>query len=383
MTKSKVVLTIFSAFMIVLIMVGSVQAQDEPPGVGQFTPRYDEDAFPGESIGVDGAGQKVFPVSPVEEYVFTRTPKFYFTRDYWADRYEIELVDFYTSATVSIFRGAGTCQDDYCYLQPDIRLKNYDYFESEGYYKWRVKARLGGEWETEYSDWAEFIVLSTGFKSTFDSNRNNWYDVSGEWTLANGSLKTHGYQTDTWASVFQRHMFSSLQYTVVMKRKNNAPDSNSIIIAGNPYPLEMAAQTWNRGIYFQYNNNKLWSLWERYDNTWTPLVGWTYHSGIKPYDWNKLRISASEGYLDLWINGEYLGWVPYDGPVSSMGVVGIAMYRWDYEKEPLLVDKAKVKTLYFSPFATHDPAMQLGLDAVDPAMRPEGTREDWGSSGTR
>ena len=374
MSKSTFGLSVFSVLLILTFLAGSVQAQDEPPvwegempNISQFTPRYDEDAFPTAPVILDGGGgQRVAPVSPVNEFVYTKTPKFYFVRDFRADRYEIQIYDLNGSITLYSFKGAGTCNSGYCYLQPTTPLKNEDYYNGGGFYVWRVKARIEGAWEPNFTAYVDFVVLSKGFTSTFDSHMLKWYPVSGAWAPANGYLKSDGV-ANQYASVFYRDWFTNFDYTVVMKRKNNHLNTSALLVGGLPYPTG-TGELWYYGLSFRYTNAGYWSLLKYHYGSITAYVSGESSSAIKPYDWNKLRIVMNKPYIDLWINGTYLGWL-YSTDFS-VGVVGIEMFRSSLPKEPLLVDKVVVKAITYPPFAEHDPAMQLGLNPVELDVDP-------------
>lgn len=363
MKKTKIVLSIVTALMILSFVFGAGLAQDEPPtralpDVSQYTPRVDEDAFPTNSVVVDGGpSQKVAPISPAYEFVYTRTPKFYFVRDFRAELYQIQVLDSNTSAKVYSFKGAGTCEGLYCYLQPTDKLKNLNYFGG-GEYEWSVRARVGGIWEPAYNpSYAPFLVISPGFSSTFDTNMNKWYEAHGDWALKNGFLKTDG-TTFAYASAFHRDIFYNYDLTAVMKRKFNPSNTSGVLVGGDPYPLYGTPKTWSHSLFFQFTNSKGWSLYEYNSGVFGSIASGTSNA-IKPYDWNKLRITVFYNYIDLWINDTYIGWVDYPG--ANFGVVGVDMFRSNMAKEPLLVDSVRLTSITYPPMADRDPATQLGL----------------------
>ena len=367
MKKSKIVISVLTALMVLSFVFGAVLAQDEPPtrtlpDLSAFTPRVDEDAFPTTQVIVDGGpSQKVAPISPGYENVYTRTPKFYFLRDYRAEMYQIQVLDASSFVKIFSFKGAGVCENMFCYLQPTTSLKYHNYLGGDGIYIWSVRARVGGVWEPAYNPaYVPFAVISPGFTSTFDANMKKWNPVHGTWTLKNGALKTDG-TPNAYASVFHRDIFNNYDLTAVMKRKFNANNTSGIII-GYPYPTYGTLKTWRSGVYFQYTNTKTWSLYAYDSGSYTHIANGT-SSAIKPYDWNTLRVSVFNNYTDLWINGTYIGWV--DIVNTNYGVVGLGMYRSNLAKEPLLVDSVTVTSIVYPTMAAHDPSMQLGQNPVE------------------
>ena len=364
MNKFKIVVMIVTVLLVLTLVAEPIQAQDEPPtmpNLSEFTPRVDEDAFPIGPVVVDGGpSQKVMPISPVMEVVYTKTPKFYFLRDSGANYYQIEVINTDTLVKVYSFKGAGVCNAAYCYLQPTTKLKTMQYYAG-GEYVWSVRARINGVWEPAfYPSYAPFIVISSGFTSTFDANLTKWDAVHGAWSLKNGSAKTDGI-TNTYASMFRRDVFYNYDLTAVMKRKNNTYNTSGVIVGGHPFPTYGSA-TWENGLYFQYNNNKNWFLYQYFQGNATSVASGT-SSAIKPYDWNTLRIVVFYKYIDLWINDTYIGWLNYSG--ADFGIIGVDMFRSNLAKEPLLVDEVRLTSIVYPPMAEHDPAMQLGLEPVE------------------
>ncbi len=117
-SKSRFVLTAIVVMLILSFTISSVAADTQPPvqpgmtdedgdlvlevlpgfsadgsrersSTEQFTARYNEDALPEESIRVDL--EPPAPVAPYYEYVFTKTPKFWFTRHFSATKYRIAV----------------------------------------------------------------------------------------------------------------------------------------------------------------------------------------------------------------------------------------------------------------------------------------------------
>lgn len=315
----------------------------EKPDLDQFTLRLDEDAPVIDMVTPDVTP---YPSSPVNQYVLTKTPKFYFYEYSGATKYRIIVVDVSTTPKlVYEFTGAPACSSGICWLKPDIPLKIYDLSLTKGAYVWAVKAKAGGEWQNDYTGAASFAVFSKGFNSTFDLNANKWLSLLGDWFLVEpGYLKTKGLQGFT-SSVIQKHVFAeNYVYEVKIKRKFEDV-SNRIIFHGYPNPLGSSGH-WDDGYYFQFKNDNLWSLYKLMDGVPSAVIDWTRSDYIQPYDWNTLTVYTDYPYLDFWINGQYLGCT---GPMCgkeettfNAGWVGFGMYKESTEKSPLTVDKAKL-----------------------------------------
>lgn len=382
MKASKVVLFVVTALLVLSFMAGPVRAQDEPPAwdgdlpnISEMTPRYDE-GFPPEPISVDGFGD---PVSPIEELVYSRLPKLYFNRDYYATMYRVEIFDFMTGDIYTV-KGPGTCDAWYCYLQPPTKLSTYNEPTTGGVFVWRVQEKAFGSWNS-WSDYNFFYVMSKGFSSTFDADRLKWQDVYGTWTLKNGYLKTLGTSPHLWDSVMQREYFKNFDYTVTMKRKGVYDHASGVIILGIPNPLD-SNKEWNDGYYFLYGNNQVWGVWKNINGAITWMSGgWVPEAAIKPYDWNTLRLVGNYPYLDFWINGTYTGW--FLDTSFSYGMVGVTMYDSWEEKDPLLVDQAVMIADQSVSTWAHDPAMQLNAEPWEGETDPGIATSNGDATGTR
>lgn len=380
-------LIIVTALLVLSFIAGPVRAVDEPPAqdeppvwdwtepdLSQYTPRYDE-GFPSEPVTVNAGAD---PVSPVFELVYSKWPKFYFSRDYYATNYRVEIRDSLTTTTYTV-KGTGTCDNYYCYLQSPVKLSTYNYPTSGGAYDWRVQAKVAGSWQS-WSSYVPFLVMSKGFTSTFDTDKANWYDVYGTWTLSKGSLKTQGTAANLWDSALQRERFLQFDYTVTMKRKSTDDHASCAIVLGYPTPLG-SDKHWDDGIYFCYGNNKMVGVFEFQNSSFTWISpGYWPVSVVKPYDWNTLRILVNGPFIDFWFNDLYLG---YDDTPLVIGTVGVAMFdSWD-DKDPLLVDQAVVVADQRITSDAHDPAMRLVPIPMDPDFNPGIIPFDADPTGTR
>jgi len=368
MKSSKLLQLLMIVMLVLTFTVSPASAQTEPLGqlptadeidLSGFTVQPDNFVPQAGAISVDA---NAMPVSPVSEYVHTRLPKFYFVRDLNADRYRIVVHSLLLGGTLYTYEDTGVCNTYYCYIQPPTKL-NPIKFGDPGLYYWGVGGRnkdtgLYGS----ISATAAFIVIAKGFNSDFSVNANKWQNWTGAWTLntGKGRMQSQGI-SGKYASMYYQDGFFNYEFTVRMKRKTNVLDQNSIILTGNPSPAS-ASGIWDDGIYFSYANFGDWILRTVSNGTITTLKDWTLNSAIKKFGWNELKVVVNQPYVDLWINGTYLGW--YLMPASTAGLVGFGMTHGGAGQE-LLVDYARLTPIKFAPFAEHDPAMQLGLDPVE------------------
>jgi len=357
--------------VIMLVLNFTVQpasAQSDLPGQLPAAEEIDLSGFTVQpenfvpQAGAIGVEALLMPISPDEEYIHTRTPKFYFTRDMNADRYRIIVESVESGGTLYTYTGAGVCNAYFCYLQPSTKLSTLK-VDDAGYYHWGVMAR-----DKDTGSWgpislpAPFIVLGKGFKSEFVDNADKWLTWNGVWTLNTnkGRMQSNGV-SGQYGSMYFNEGYYNYEYTVRMKRKTNVFSENSIILNGSPSPMSATA-AWDDGIHFGYSNLGDWMLWTTVNGAHTILENWTLNSAIKKFGWNELRVVVNRPFVDLWINGTYLGWYQISTPNGAL--VGISMYTGAAD-QALLVDYARLTPIKFAPFAEHDPAMQLGLDPVE------------------
>ena len=91
---------------------------------------------------------------------------------------------------------------------------------------------------------------------------------------------------------------------------------------------------------FVYSNDGWFSVWKTINGTPVQVQGWAEYEGIKPYLWNKVKVTADGASLKFYINGG-LVWQGTDASFGS-GKVGLGMYRADAGWNPLSVDWAKL-----------------------------------------
>jgi len=352
----------------------SLFTQENPnqPDFSQFTLRDEDTAPSGETIRTDVVP---YPVSPFNEKVLTKTPKFYFTKYPGATKYRIQVLNNVGGALIPVyeFTGDPNCSSGTCWLKPTTALKVYDLTLSYGLYKWAVRAKVNGSWEP-YRGFVDFMVISKGFTSTFDINMDKWLTAYGDWfRVSPGYLKTKGVNGKMSSVIRKEYFVDGFVYEVKMKRSADftGGESNGLWFQANPYPLSDFFSLWNNGYFIYYTNTGGCGLAKASSG------GLLYFSinpqfpscPIKPYDWNKLTIWTGNGdCLDFWFNGKYYGYTCVEAEYQA-GWVGIGTIKESDLKNPFLVDYAK---LYYStepppypfPWAAdgqRDPAYELQM----------------------
>jgi len=316
---------------------------EEPPQIDDFTPMPTDISSLGQ-ISVDAVANPS-PIAPYQQFVYSRTPKFFFSPKTNATQYHISVVDIVAEPDKVVYNyyGTGGCTN-ICKLQPGIALKTYRYQAiAGGVYLWYVEAMVGGVWQG-FTTSAPFAVLSTGFSSTFDTSTDKWQYVSGTWALnGTGAWKAVGPSTTTITALQKEIFTTDFVYEVRMKRKTETGSLNRIIFMGTPDPLA-ANKTWDTGYYFGYDNNGTWSFWRRDGGLNTTLLYDSVPSPyVVPYGWNTLTVWTDYPNFYLWINGAYLG-MAQDATYRG-GLVGVGMYEIDAAASSFLVDSAR---LYYS-----------------------------------
>ena len=315
------------------------------------------------------------PVSPVDYvWVYDKTPDFIFTELPGATKYKIEVWNIYTGALVYIYKGGPNCVAGNCKLLPTTALKNHDITNKKGYYRWRVKAKIGGFWQTEYSAYDYFYVLSTGFVSTFTTDAKKWLEMYGDWFITNkGYLKTKGVDY-YYSSVVHKETFNDTYqfyaYEVKMKRKGGPGlESNRIIVAGHPDGIP--ENGWDSGYEFAYYDDTYIELLKRTDGSVdTVLCSGFFPDAVNEFDWNKVTFWKNYPWLTVWVNEVYVCDVNISAdPGAYMGgYVGIMEYGWP--DSAFLVDKASV---WLSPYWPYSVDFADGV-RVEVGVPAEGTQ---------
>lgn len=375
MSTKRLSLTVFAVLSIMAFTFTAAGAQGittggeiEVPDSSDFTP------LPDDYKPSDGVYPQIVapaPISPYSNIIFTKTPKFYFTRNSSATQYRVSVVDIVASPNVLVytFYGAGTCGTAYCWLQPSTALKTLQYdATSGGYYIWAVEAMVGGVWQAP-SPIAFFLVGSKGFTSTFDVDTKKWLPLTGSWTRTpKGYYKTNGLYLNGSNAMQKEFFFDGLVYEVKMKRKADVSAANRFIINGSPTPF-FSSNWWRSGYIFQYSNDGEWSVYKDVDGVMSALKAWEFSPYIEQYGWNTLTMWRNSESIHFWINGVYVGFI--DDASLHSGFVGVGMYQAVNGTAPLLVDYAKAYYSAVFPFAVPltesgevDPAFELSADST-------------------
>jgi hypothetical protein len=344
--------TCVQAVFVALIMLSFVFI---PAVADQTLPVEETDSAAGYLPDNDHA----YLISPVDENVYTRTPKYYFSRPVGATEYFIQVWSqgppFESAYTI---QGAGVCNDYYCYLQSLQKLKPRSMGYS-GNYTWQIQALVGGVWYG-FSEQATFTVLSKGFNDSFSVSPTKWHTWNGNWTWnqVKGRMQTPG-KNEEYSSLYHQEAFLNYEYTVRMKRKVDDKYPNSIIVMGLPDPIGASGQ-WSDAVYFSYKNEGYWALWTVVGGVIPSSLTWHEEDVINEFGWNELKVRVYRPYVDLWINGKHLGW--YEVTSVNGEYVGVDMYSTGVTDDKFLVDWATLVPIKFSAFGEHDRAMQLGQD---------------------
>ncbi len=378
MQISKFLMTLFVAVLILSFAFTTVGAQTNLPPVGEVDEDGDliVDIFPqvdvsaarelteltnpaalvdfADPAGVISADLSTPSYPKGDQFVVGKYPTFRFTKDAAALKYQIEVYDVLADPDVLVYKfkgSGGDCPGGICELTPTTALKPMTIFNKVGRYGWIVRTKTVSGWSTIWSEPAFFYVFKNGFNSLFTTLDNKWFPVYGTWTLTSaGYAKTIG-ELDLVSSAIEKHPASDYYvYEVKMKRKVEPGSANQVIFQA--YPFELTSQkNWNSGYIFRYFNNGLWSL-SRVDDGLDTILLLDDSAYIKPYDWNIITVYTDTPYIDLWINGQWLGCIGPDDSCAApadityqAGYVGFGMFESLADKSPLLVDYAK---LYYS-----------------------------------
>lgn len=323
---SKLVFSVVITIMLLLTSFGASVAQGDSP------------QFSGDELAP-------VPVTP-SGATFTNLPKFTFTRNMNATNYAIEVWNLSTDpySLVYTFKGPGSCKPTTCTLKPTTKLAYYDYLLLKGNYGWRVRAKAGGSWQTTWSNYMSFGVFSPGFYTTFNTLPKKWQVLNGEWFLLQdaGYLKTKGALKVFSTMVYRDYFLHNrgFVYEVIMKRRNNTIDFNSLIVHGRP---NEAQDGWYDEFKyeFMYNNNRDVIFIGMVTTPKPPLLN-VNSPWVKPNDWNKLTVWMHETFATLWINEHYLGTFELGiADIDIGGNVGFGMWKNVDEKSPLVVDMAR------------------------------------------
>jgi len=272
------------------------------------------------------------PISTLA-YIWTPVPN--------AGQYQIQValnsvvfLEYYYDTTV--------CAGDNCLARPGNIL-------GDASYTWRMKAYVGGVWQTA-SAWQAFVVSTgngTGFNSSFNTDHAGWNILKGTWIHESSAyFTTLGVPGKASTITYDAH-FSTLTYEVRMKRAGMDACANAIIVRGDA--VQDSGGWWNQEYTFNYTNTSgygspLFIITKDNNGVYTRLKDWTTTGAVLAGDWNTLKVTATGSSLKFYINN-ILVWSGSDSTFSS-GHVGIGMYRNAVGTcdSKLLVDWAKLTT---------------------------------------
>lgn len=343
MKRMKWLLTICSVMVILAMNFAPVSALDGPviEGAEVGVPISESDPTEVKSDEVVVAPLQISPID--RQRVYTKTPKFLFTRHPDATKYrigiylsDIDAIPLYT------FSSPGSCTTTVCVMISPYKLKTFQYIPIKGgLYYWDVEALINNTWQHK-TQREQFYVLSRGFTSTFDLNTRLWSPVEGTWVrTSTGFYKSAGIP-DYYASAMQLEYFEkNYVYEVKLKRKYSIYPS-FIVINGSPDPL-MSNGMWLYGHVLEYSNSGEWRFSRIVGGTVEEMASGT-SPYIEPYSWNTWTIWTDHPDIYVWVNGVFLVKVTEMDPNMFVGYVGLGLLR-GIEPSPLLVDSA---TLYHS-----------------------------------
>jgi len=268
------------------------------------------------------------PISPVG-VTTDRTPTYSWARVSGATHYYIQLIKESSIFVYSKTIPASACNTTTCSATfPDVLPL--------GSYEWRVRAFIDGVWKT-YSSFTDF---STGMYSPFTTEANGWTVLNGSWLTPNNYYRSPGVPSQ-YSSIAYKTNFATLTYEVRMLRVGCDSCANVIYIHGSPSPLESGDKDWNNGYKFTYDNYGSFHVGYKQNGTFYWLTdGWIPSAAISS-TWNVLKVTASGGYINFYINGQ-LVWSGYT-TMYSWGKVGVGYYRDDYSTGNMLyVDYARL-----------------------------------------
>jgi len=294
-----------------------------------------EEYVPPEGLSVDAS---ITPLYPVGVSLYTKTPKFYFSKIPNALKYRLGVYDVYGEAWVyDNYVGVGNCGANYCWLQPSTKLKTFAYPpESRGTYRWQVAAYTGTEWIVS-GNANYFSVLSLSFNSTFDENTKKWIPLAGTWKLTDaGNYKTQGVVGQGATALHSEYFKGDFVYEIKLKRKDTM-EVNWIYWNGIPEPLENYYE-WDQGYGLIFFNTSEIYLYKYANGASTYLTG--FSGFTNPYDWNTFAIWHHGTQWLIYVNDIFAGSVT-DTSYSG-GWVGVSMNQSAIDKTPLLIDYARV-----------------------------------------
>lgn len=180
-----------------------------------------------------------------------------------------------------------------------------------------------------------------GFAEQFTNAPVNWGIVKGKWTYGGGVLSGRPVANNTWSGIaFTPAVYSTLDYTVKMKRAGCVTCSVGITVRGNG-PVA-ADGTWANGVHFLYANNGYFVIYKTVSGRATILKNWTPSSRIVNGGWNTIRVTAVRNIYKLYINNAFVTQVVDSSRTN--GYVGLQMFSPTVSGNVVTVDWALLTT---------------------------------------
>jgi len=276
-----------------------------------------------------------------------------------ATKYRITVRNDYDESIIYYtYKGTATCVDLECWMTPDIPLaggKVTYQDDLKGHYQWTVQAKVAPGLWTGIQDYVDFNLGTTGFNSTFTSDKKGWVDLNGDWTLTSaGYLKNNGIANEHTSTLYKKLIYGDFTIEAKIKLKSSttyAPgDPNrhfgGIILFGNGIletdPVYLPdLNVWRNGIYVVFRNNQQARIYVVDGGVNIGGNGWQSCPSIVPDGWNTIKVTDIDDQMTVYVNGTE--WWIYDHPfLEDSGYVGLTQYRYAAETEKMQVDWAKL-----------------------------------------
>lgn len=297
------------------------------------------------------------PISP-KSYTYTNLPVFKFTQFETVTKYKITVTKE-DGTLYYVFKGTANCFEAMCSMQPTTPVKGkYGLVSGKGVYRWTVQAKTGvGTWSPPQDPSIQFALITTGFDSSFNTDKKNWQDIKGVWELTtNGFLKNIGVLDEYTSMAHQHYIVGDFVYETRIRLKSKHAytgteldrQAGGIIVIGHPYEF-MGKQIWHQGIYVLIRNDQKARIFEYWNDEYVESTdtAWVSVPAINPDDWNTIKVVKVGGNLLVKIND--VDWMTYTDPVHGLlnynGFVGLTHYRYNAENEKMQVDWAKYEKL--------------------------------------
>jgi len=257
--------------------------------------------------------QKVTTISPTGVIkVLTPTYRWYVFPG--ATKYQLQLLKESNIFVYSKEVPTSACSSTVCTYKSPSALPL-------GTYTFRVRPFVNGAWG-KYSDWREF---TNGMFSDFSTQSYNWSNVAGVWGLSANSLSSTGIP-DKWASAVYKSNYANFTLTARFIRTpiRNSSATNVVYFRGNPSTLGPLSE-WKNSYAIELAQNGYFWIGKYVNGMFTFLTdGWVQTNRIVD-GWNNIKLIVDGGYIDLYINGFYMGWV-YD-TTFTWGKIGVGFFK--------------------------------------------------------